>query len=405
MRILVITQYFWPESFRINELVLDLHAKGHKVTVFTGMPNYPQGKYFEDYSMFRRYNENYKGISIKRVPIIPRGSGKKFVLSLNYFSFVLSTCIFLPFRLREKYDLIFVYEPSPITVCLPAILVKKIRKIPILFWVQDLWPESLSATGAINSKLLLKLVNRLVRFIYNSCDFILIQSKAFRDSIKNFGVNENKIKYFPNSAESIYVPIENNRDNNYKNILPNGFRVIFAGNIGVAQSMETIVRAAEILKEYSTIQWIIIGNGRRKAWLEDEIKKQNLESNMHLLGQKPLEEMPYYFAAGDILLATLKRNPIFSLTIPSKIQSYLACGKPIVASIDGETANVIKESGAGIAVEAENPKILAEAVLKLYSMQDKEREEMGKLGRKYFEKNFESTKLIAKLEEWMLEIS
>ena len=393
MRILVITQYFWPESFRINELVLDLHARGHEIMVFTGMPNYPQGKYFKDYSIFKRYNENYKGVSIKRVPIIPRGSGNKFVLSLNYLSFVLSTCIFLPFRLSEKYDLIFVYEPSPITVCLPAILVKKIRKIPILFWVQDLWPESLSATEAIKSRKLLQSISRLVKFIYNSCDLILVQSRAFNNSIKDFGIADDKIKYFPNSAESVYFPIKNIKDNNYKNILPKGFKVIFAGNIG-----------AEILKEYSTIQWIIIGNGRRKVWLENEIKKQNMESNVHLLGQKPLEEMPYYFAEGDILLATLKRDPIFSLTIPSKIQSYLACGKPIVASIDGETANIIKESGAGIAIEAEDAKGLAEAILKLYNMQEKEREEMGKFGREYFEKHFESTKLIAKLENWMLEI-
>ena len=315
MNVLVVTQYFWPENFRINDLVLDLHSKGHKVTVYTGLPNYPNGKLYSGYSYWKyifigawKYIEDFNGISIIRAPLIPRGNGNHIRLALNYISFVYFSCLFAPFRLRGKYDVIFVYAPSPITVCLPAILIKKIKKIPIVLWVQDLWPESLSATSAIKSTSLLKLVNQLVKFIYKSCDLILIQSKAFKPSIERFGIQSDRVRYFPNSAEKIYRPINRELSASYEKNIPHGFRIIFAGNIGVAQSMRTVVKAATILKDYPSIQWIIIGDGRMKNWLENEIKREKIVSNMHLLGQKPLEEMPHYFSAGDLLLATLKRD-------------------------------------------------------------------------------------------------
>ncbi len=405
MRILIITQYFWPENFRINELAIDLQARGHEVIIYTGFPNYPEGKVYSGYNYFNKYTEKLNGVIIKRVPLIPRGKDNKIQLAFNFVSFAFFSCMIAPFRLRKKYEIIFVYEPSPITVCLPAILVKKIKKIPILFWVQDLWPESVSATGAIKSSNLLKLIRKIVKYIYKSCDLILVQSKAFISSIEQFGIKSDRIRYFPNSAERIYRPITNLDDHENLKKLPEGFRIIFAGNIGVAQSMETIINAAFILREYSEIHWVIIGDGRKKAWIENQVEKQNLNANVHLLGQKSLQEMPFYFSAGDVLLATLKSDPIFSLTIPSKIQSYLACGKPIIAAIDGETANVIKESGAGITVEAENADALANTVLRLYNMDASERKEMGKLGRKYFEENFDSEMLVTKLEKWMHELS
>ena len=403
MKLLIITQYFWPESFRINDLVQELQKRGHKITVFTGLPNYPSGKIFSGYCKFCWLKENYNGISITRVPIVPRGKGTRIQLVLNYISFVIFSCLSAPFFLRSEYDLIFVYEPSPITVCYPAILIKKLKKIPIILWVQDLWPESLSATGAINSTYFLKIIGYIVKYIYKACDLILVQSKAFIPSIKRFGVYDNSINYYPNSAEKLYRPIDRN-DAKYSDQLPDGFRVIFAGNIGSAQSMETILEAANILKSKLSIQWIILGDGRKKKWMGQEIVKLQLKSTVHLIGERPLEDMPHYFAQADILLATLKRDPIFSSTIPSKVQSYFACGKAIVAAIDGETASVIQESGGGISVPAENADELAKAVLKMYNIPDEERKKMGLRGRKYFEENFESEKLINQLEHWMIEL-
>ncbi|MGI9227416.1 MAG: glycosyltransferase family 4 protein [Gammaproteobacteria bacterium] len=404
MKILLITQYFWPENFRINDLALDLQSKGYTVTVYTGFPNYPGGSVYSGYGIFGPYMEDYNGIKIKRIPLIPRGNSNRIQLVFNYLSFAMFSCIFILFRLRQNFDVIFVYEPSPITVCFPAILIKKIKKIPVILWVQDLWPESLSATGAVKSEFLLTIVNRLVNYIYHSCDLILVQSKAFIESIKSFGIDGDRIRYFPNSAEKMYKPIANsNVDIN--NNLPDGFRIVFAGNIGAAQSMRTIIDAADILKDQPLIQWVIIGQGRMKRWLEDEVKRRGLGKHIHLLGQKTLEEMPYYFSAADILVATLKRDPIFSLTVPSKIQSYLACAKPIVVAIDGEVTNVIEESGAGIAVPAENAEELASAVITMYKMTVKERKNMGASGRKYFEENFEGEKLVRQLEQWIHELA
>ncbi len=404
MKVLVVSQYFWPESFRINDLVKDLQSRGHEITIFTGLPNYPGGTIFSGYCKFCWQTEDYKGIEVKRVPLIPRGKGSSMRLALNYFSFALFSCLSAPFSLRKNYDVIFVYEPSPITVGLPAVVLKKIKKIPVIFWVQDLWPESLSATGAVKSTFLIKMVNHLVHYIYHACDLILVQSKAFIPSIMNFGVDKNCIHYFPNSAEKLYRPI-NGDDMEFIDDLPDGFRVIFAGNIGSAQSIETVLEAAVILKSKSSIHWVIIGDGRKKKWLEDEIVKQQLVSTVHLFGQKPLEDMPKYFAVADVLLATLKQDPIFALTIPSKIQSYLACGKAVVAAIDGETASVIKDSGGGVSVPAENAEKLAAAVLDLYSMSKEERIEMGDRGRQYFEEHFESDKLVNQLENWMINLT
>ena len=403
MRILIITQYFWPENFRINSLAKDLFSKGHEITIYTGLPNYPKGKIFPGYRKFCWSSETYDGIKITRVPMIPRGNASSFRLSINYFSFAISSTLSAFFLLKNEYDVIFVYEPSPITVGIPAIWVKKLKKIPILFWVQDLWPESLSATGAIQSKILLNMVSRLVKYIYNKCDYILVQSNAFVTSIEKCGVHKSKIKYFPNSAEKIYKPVDSNKVN-LKADLPKGFVVMFAGNIGVAQSIETIIKAALILKEYNFIKWVIIGDGRNKDWLKKKIVDHQLDSTVYLIEQKPAEEMPDYFSMADVLVATLKDDPIFSLTIPSKVQSYLACAKPIAVSINGETARVIKESGGGISVPAENPKEFANAIFRIYQMSEEDRMNMGLSGRKYFEENYESEKLVEQLEQWMGEL-
>ncbi len=404
MNILVITQYFWPESFRINDLVLELKSKGHEVTVFTGLPNYPDGKIYAGYKNLGWRKESYKNINIQRVPIFPRGSSSRIRLILNYASFVLFSCVSAPFCLKDNYDVIFVFEPSPITVCFPAILVKKLRNIPIILWVQDLWPESLSATGAVKSSILLYLVGCLVKYIYRKCDLILVQSRAFIQSVKKFGIDANIIHYFPNSAEKLYKPVYK-KDTNEIIRLPAGFKVIFAGNIGVAQAIETILDAAVLLKSNIEIQWVIIGDGRMKSWLQKEINIRQLQKTVHTIDNRPIEEMPYYFSEADILLATLKQDPIFSLTVPSKIQSYLASGKPIVAAIDGETAKVIKDSGSGISVPAESPQELSAAILKLYKMTEEERDKMGLCGRLYFEKNFDSAKLVTQLEGWMLDLA
>jgi colanic acid biosynthesis glycosyl transferase WcaI len=405
LNVLVVSQYFWPETFRVNDLVEGLKDRGHNVTVLTGKPNYPGGSFFPSYGFLRPVREEYGGAEVLRVPLVPRGSGSGTALAVNYLSFALFAGLLGPLLCRGRFDLIFVFEPSPITVGLPALVLKRVKKAPLMFWVQDLWPESLSATGAVRSERILGGVDRLVRFIYRGCDRVLVQSRGFVGRVKAQGVDPAKILYFPNWAEALYEPVRLEDDAPERDETPPGFRVVFAGNVGAAQSFETILGAAKKLEEHPDIHWIILGDGRRRKWVEDRVGELGLGDRVRLLGKHPVEAMPRYFALADALLVTLRRDEIFSLTIPGKVQSYLASGRPVVASLDGEGARVIEESGAGITAPAEDASALAAAVLKLYEMSPDQREALGRRGRAYFEEHFEREKLLDRFEGWMSELT
>lgn len=400
MRILVVTQYFWPEQFRVNDLVVGLRERGHEVTVLTGQPNYPGGRFYPGYGLTGPTKEKFSGAEINRVPLLPRGSRQGIQLALNYLSFVIFACLLGPFRCRGQFDLVLVFEPSPVTVALPGLVMGWTKQAPTWLWVQDLWPESLRATGVVRSERILAWVRRLVRFIYKRCDLVLVQAESFRPMIVAEGKSPEAIRYFPNWAESLYRllgPQQRKPD------LPDGFVLMFAGNIGTAQSFETILEAADRLRTEPKIQWVIIGDGSQRAVIKQKIEEFGLQHQVRMLGSKPVEQMPEYFAQADALLVTLRKDPIFSLTIPSKLQSYLACGRPIVGSLDGEGAKVIRESGAGFAVPAGDGTALAEAVSRIYRIPKEEREAMGRRGRAYFEREFERERLLDRLEGWMRE--
>ena len=404
LHILIITQYFWPENFRINDLALGLLERGHRVTVLTGIPNYPDGRFFSGYGFFENVHHDYHDVKVIRVPLVPRGKGGGLRLALNYLSFALCASILAPFLCRGKFDLLFVYEPSPVTVGLPALVLKKLKSIPVMFWVQDLWPETLSAIEAVRSERMLKIVERLVLFIYRGCDWILVQSRAFLAPIERLGVDPSRMVYFPNSAEELYQPVIVEPEDPVNISMPAGFRIMFAGNIGAAQDFGTILDAAEQLRDYPDIHWVIIGDGRMRQWVEEQIRERGLTETVHVLGRHPAEAMPHYFSLADVLLVTLRKEPIFALTIPSKVQSYLACAKPVIAALDGEGALVIAEARAGLACPAGDPKALADAVLAMYHMPETERQVMGLRGRSYFEKHFARTILLDRLEGWMQEL-
>jgi len=404
VNILIVTQYFWPENFRINDLVLGLIERGHQVKVFTGIPNYPDGTYFKGYGLIRQSRQDYFGSKVIRVPLIPRGKGGGLRLALNYLSFAICSSVLAPFLCRGKIDIIFVFEPSPITVGLPALVLKKIRSIPIMFWVQDLWPESLTAAGSVRSPKIIDMVTWLVRMIYKGCDKILVTSQAYLDKIEKVGVSSDRLYYFPQSAEEVYQPVVIESNAPEDGFMPTGFRVMFAGNIGAAQDFATILGAAEILKDYHDIHWIIVGDGRKRKWVETEVQTRGLSDIFHLIGRYPVESMPRFFSLADVMLVTLKKEPIFALTIPAKVQSYLACGKPIIAALDGEGGRLITESKAGLSCPAEDSNALAGAVLKMYKMPKSQLENMGKQGRKFYLANFERNMLIDRLQSWMQEL-
>jgi len=404
VNILIVTQYFWPEEFRINDLALGLRSRGHRVSVLTGKPNYPSGRLFPGYGFLGRARERYEGVDVKRVPLIPRGRGGGLRLAFNYLSFALFASVLGPLRCRERYDAILVFEPSPITVGLPARVLRATTGAPVFFWVQDLWPQSLEAAGSVKSRGIMALAASLTRFVYRGCDRILVQSRGFIEPILRLGVARDRIEYFPNSAEALYRPVDLPADAPERAALPAGFCVMFAGNIGTAQDFETILAAAELLATDGRIHWVILGEGRVSAWVREEVQARGLTHCVHLLGRHPVETMPRWFSAADALLVTLKREPIFAYTIPSKIQSYLACARPILAGLDGEGARIVEEAGAGYAVPAQSPQALADAVRRLADLPAEARAAMGRSALAYFEQHFGRDRLLEQLEAWMLEL-
>jgi glycosyltransferase involved in cell wall biosynthesis len=405
VRLLVLTQYFWPENFRINDVVQGLAERGHEVTVYTAMPNYPGGRYYPGYGFLGPLRDRFGSVPLARVPIIPRGVGGRVRLALNYASHAFFAAALAPWLARGRFDAILVYEPSPVTIGIPARVLRTLKRAPVLLWVQDLWPESLAATGAVHNRLALAAAARLVRWIYRGCDRLLVQSLAFIPSLEAHGVARERIRYLPNSAEAFYRRVTPSPDDAEARELPAGFRVMFAGNIGAAQDFATILSAAERLRERKDIQWIILGDGRMRPWVEGERRARGLEATFHLLGQRPAESMPRYFAHADLLLATLRRERIFAYTIPSKLQSYLACGRPVLAGLDGEGARIVQESGAGWSVPAEDPRALADAVLAAASLPRAQREAMGDRGEDFFREHFEREKLLSRLEQELAEVA
>lgn len=394
MKVLVLTQYFWPEIFSINDVCKNLNDEGIYVEVITGKPNYPLGYIYHGYSSSGVQHESFFGIDIIRVPLWPRGKNK-FNLFLNYLSFVFSCSIFGPYLLRgKKFDVILVYAPSPILQALPAIFIGKLKKVPVVLWVQDLWPQSLSATGYLKNRFLLYLVELFVKFIYSKCNLLLVQSNSFILPVQKI-YNKTPIIYHPNSSSKIFLK---NEDNNFSLLdnLDNCFSIMFTGNIGSAQCVEVILEAATILRDEVDIQFFIVGEGSRRLWLINESKKRNL-SNLHLPGQFPFELMPGLMKKASALLLTLVDKEIFYYTIPNKLQAYLASGKPILACLNGEGADIVIKAKAGLAIPAENSKALSESILQLYNMTKNERDRMGIQGRKWYIDNFSEEMLTKKL--------
>jgi len=405
VKILIVSQYFWPENFRINDLALALKERGHEVTVLTGMPNYPAGKVYEGYSWWQKRRDHMQGIPIVRVPLFVRRESRSWQLVLNFFSFVLSGCLLGPWLLRgQQFDVIVGYEPSPITVAIPGIVIAKIKKAPMLFWVQDLWPESLSATGAVNSPTALSAVRRMVKWIYRNCDRILVQSRGFVEPVVAVGAEREKIEYFPNWAESLYQPVDLHANAPERREVPDdGFIAMFAGNLGEAQSLDTILDAAEITKD-KPIYWLFLGDGRRRAWMQEQIELRQL-TKVRLLGSRPVETMPAYFSLAGVMLVTLRPDPIMAKTIPGKVQSYLACARPLIGALDGEGAKVINESGSGFTVTSGDAKGLADVVLRMSEMSGPERRVMGDAAITYYRQHFDREQLVSQLESWMREMA
>jgi glycosyltransferase involved in cell wall biosynthesis len=394
MKVLILSQYFWPESFRINEVATSLVAGGCEVTVLTGQPNYPGGVIFDGYSAARTGHEAFGVIDIFRVPLIPRGKGGAIGLMLNYLSFLIAASIVGPWVLRgRRFDVIFVYAISPILQAIAGVVLKRIKRAALVIWVQDLWPESLEATGFVRNRSLLRGVALVVRWIYQRADLLLVQSQAFVPRVMAM-CGRTPVHYHPNPGDrlnSSAPPLANPVTK-----LGPGFNVVFAGNLGTVQSLESVLDAAEMLLPYRDIRLVLVGSGSRSEWLQQQVSARSLV-NVELLGRFPPEAMPAIFAQASALLVSLIRNPIMELTIPSKIQAYLAAGRPIIAALDGEGARIVRDAGAGLSCDAENARLLADSVIELQAMPTAKLNDMGESGRRYYSQHFEPESLARKL--------
>ncbi len=387
MRILLVSPHFYPENFKCNDVAFELAKRGHKVTVLSDIPNYPQGHFFKGYGVFKKRVEQVNGVKIIRALVIPRGNGKGVRLILNYLSFALFASIdALYLALFHKFDAVLVHETSPVTVGIPALIVKKIQRLPFYFWVLDLWPESLTAAGGITNKYILGVFAYITRLMYKNSTKILISSKGFRSSIIEKGDFANKIEYFPNWAEDTFTTIDPKVTIPE---LPTGFKVMFAGNIGEAQDFDHVLEAARELKDHKEIHFVIIGDGRKKEWVDKFVAEHHLEDTVHMMGRYPLEAMPAFFKQADAMMLSLKDNLIFNLTVPAKLQSYMVMGKPVVAMINGETTNIITESRCGLAVPSGDSCGFAKSIQTLFEMDQNDLKQLGTNGKTYFDAHFD----------------
>lgn len=387
MKILLICQYFYPEQFRVNDICFELVKEGHAVTVLTGLPNYPSGIVDNKYRWFKNRKEEIEGVTVIRSWLIGRGKGT-IRLALNYISFAISATLKAIF-LKKDFDLILVYQLSPVSMAIPGILLKKLTKKPLVLYCHDLWPESIASAGISSDSMVYNVLLKLSKWIYKSADQIFTSSKLFEEYFKNTLYINYNITHLPVYAESLFE--------NFNTIseVDSKINLVFAGNIGEMQSVETIIYAANELKEEKTIVFHIVGDGSSRKKCEDLANTLKL-NNVTFHGQYPINEMPRFYQIASAFLITLKVNKVISYTLPNKVQSYMAVGKPIIGAIDGETQIVINESNCGLCVSAEDYKELAVNIRKFVEEKDKHHM-YGNNARTYYDRNFSKRIYMEKL--------
>lgn len=397
MRILLVTQYFYPEVFKSNELAFELAKRGHHVDALVGIPNYPEGKYFKGYGIFKKRHEVVNGVNVYRVLQTPRGKGG-WRLPVNYFSFVIfgSLRVLFQFAWKKKYDCIIGHEPSPIFQAYPALLLRKLRKTPFYYWIMDLWPDAMKSGGGVKNQKLLDNVDKLVKGIYKRTDKILITSERFREPIAAKGDFADKIIYFPNWSDDILQ-----MDDSYEiPQLPDGFKIMIAGNLGKSQNLEAVTEVMLELKDIPEVKWVFVGGGSRREWLEEFIKEHGLEDRAVCLGQYPFKAMPAFYKQADAMLVTLRAGfPHLEAVVPARLQSYMSAGRPVLAMIGCGGADIIEESHCGYAVPAGDSKALI-IVIKNKVLTDRDAfEKLGQNGRDFYMKHYRLNDCIDNLEK------
>ena len=396
MKILIVSQYFYPENFRINDLALELKKRGHEITVLTGLPNYPKGEYFEGYDDTKNCDEVWNDIPVYRCKLRPRKTGSVNLIR-NYVSFVIEANKKLKKLQNRDFDLIYVFEVSPITVALPAIKLKKKKNIPIIINIQDLWPENIVAVTGMTNSIIIGLVNKMVNYIYRHCDLILTASPSFVSKIQERIKDKDKVRYWPQ-----YSTV-NKTDEEVSIYNKDYFNIVFTGNIGEAQGIDLAIETAKVLKN-KKICWHFVGEGRNKEKLEKLVNEYGINDRVKFHGFHPEREIPKYLKGADAALLILKPNPVFEMTIPAKLQTYLACGVPILGCVSGEGKRIIEESKAGIVSEDISVDGLVKVCNQFIELPNDLLNEYKERSYCYGKNNFNKNKLISKLEKCMEEL-
>ena len=396
MRILLLSQWYIPEPARLlEEFVTTLQEFGHDVEVLTGFPNYPSGKIFPGYALKPWMKETLNGIPVVRTFLFPDHSRSGFKRILNYVSFAFSSAI-LGKWLTKKPDVIFVYHP-PLTIGFPAIILSKLWRVPFVYQVQDMWPETLRATGMLSNERVLHLIDVVARVIYKQADAICVISPGFRRNLIEKGVPDEKIHVISNWVDtSVYYPAEPDVELAKKLGLYGKFNIMYGGNIGAAQALDVVLDAADHLRNYSQIQFVLVGDGVALSYLQKKAQAMDLP-NVKFLGRYPASEMVNLYALADVLLVHLKDDPLFQITIPHKIFAYLASAKPILAAVRGDAADIIEKIGAGLVCPPNDVDSLVNNVLEFWGMSQSERETMGKLGLQAVQERFNRQVQVKKL--------
>lgn len=400
--ILVISQVFYPEQFRINDMCQEWVKRGYKVTVLTGIPNYPQGKFYDGYSFLKKRKEIWNGVEIIRIPIIPRGNNV-IGLVMNYFSFPISGFFWNLFN-NIKADYCFMFETSPMTQCVIGVWYAKKHKVPLYAYVQDLWPENVEIVTGITSPIIINPIQKMVDYIYKNCNEIFVTSPSFVRAVcaRKKAVPESKVHYWPQYAEEFYHPVEREEIEDIPET--DAFKIIFTGNVGYAQGLDILPRTAAILKKHGKkVLFCIVGDGRYMEELKKEIQKLQVEEMFCLLGRKPAEQIPKLLAACDVAFLSFMKTKLFEMTIPAKLQSYMACGMPVIAAAGGETARIIAESKCGICSPSGDAKALARMIEQMKCYSPKEFETMKKNSNKYFLQHFEKKQLMNQIDRYFNE--
>jgi glycosyltransferase involved in cell wall biosynthesis len=399
MNILFISQYFYPEPFSNNEIAQALVKRGHHVEVVCCVPNYPEGVFYEGYSNSSRRLEKWNGISILRALTKARGKGR-FSLLLNYLIYPIAALAMVAKNGAGRYSISFTSMPSPIFQCIVALTIKKFRGVPAIFWVQDIWPESLIDTIGLKNRLVKLLLTQFCSYLYSRADLVLIQSEAFRPRLEKMGVSSARIDFFPNTAPDEFVPLVRSEvDPAILSLLPEApLRLMFAGNIGESQNLDLIINAAAKLKQYHSIQWVIVGNGRDLERIRQRVKSAGIDDLIKLVGRYPTNKMPDFYALADAMIISLKDTEIFRLTVPYKLQTYMRAGKPVVGSISGETKRIIEQANMGYCAEGDDLEGFCDAVGQFALLSTKQRIDLSLNARNYFNTHYNADKVFGDLE-------